>query len=1390
MKIRIFVYTLLALVICLLTTLYLLFANQDRILEAGRYKLSSIAKEKWDLDLTIGESGLILYRNTLVFNDIILNSEEHGFYLKVPRLESTYHLASLLKREISLSKVRLEKPVLKLRPKTREAIPGKVKDSGESFRPEALLAALAFAQHLEVEGGRVHASNENGDRKLEIGTLGLRIDNKQNSIITRLWFDTLKVDYDWHHSSSKNGFLRGGIDKDGLDLQKFELLSQAGPLRLNGLIKSDGTAWLDFDLQGDLEGFRNSVEGLFPMTGQALWKGRLDVNDKSRWEVDGFVKARDVALGGNPLPDLGARMQLTSGGLQFSQMESLIPPGGLMTGQGAVNWGGGLYRYNFEMITDGVVPYSSEFLRKTLPDKWLKEAGPQNGTFTVRGRAGGGENHQWQVVLDLQGSGEKFFGPRPVQLAGTVENLPGRRTALKEFRLHSGPTRASWSGILGAEAGSDITVLIESDDFSTTLEPYGLDWIGGEASFAGSIQGRGEGLEVAGGLMVERAVLRGVPADRLYGPVRYSHGTYSSSDLRIEKGGGFLSLNGFVSTGEDVFLDADIDLHGIDWDDGQRFLKIDLPVRGSVSGEMRVAGLPGLLSGKGVLTILDPLVKSTAIDKSTIDFSFDPYTVYFHELKAFRGEDIMDFEGSWQRDNHIQGRLSLDLHQLANWIPGWDLDGSINLDAQLEGRWPDPEIEGSGLWRRASFREVPHPDLSFDFFKKEGRLKVSGDLLERYPASLDVSLDPPYLSRGRVSFEELELETVLPFLGPHHERATLLLRSYGGLASGEATMDIPLSEPEEYAGEIAVRRLELTLGQDVSRLKNHSRISFSRHGFGAENLIFEGDLHQFRIDGGLESGRLDLSLEGNVDLSILESRIPQLLEVSARPDVFLKVTGEPSSPWIDGSASLEGGKVKVPWLKQAVEDISFTLDFDRQSVRMGKASAVSGSGKFEGSGWYNFGNGVMDITLSGVLPLESLERFLPGVREYRGQGQFDARIWGSPNDPGLDVEASLNSGFFRLEGVQIPLQEVSMLISMDEEGYIRIREAATTINSGIVKGRGYLVWPREEGLEEVDLDFSAEKIYLATPDLKMVTFAELAFTGTPGDFLLSGQLVIERGKYFRNMTPRPVILLGQRDDQILPEKGTELPLLSDVKLDLRLLTEEGFWIDNNVARINSALNLAVGGSLGELLSFRPTVSGDIQILEGDIFYLGKEFHLGESSAILFTEDSPLDPYMNIEAETTVSDVVISLFIGERLSSPSLILTSVPPYSQEDIISLLTFGAPRSTLDDKGGDVSALGAAMVFSGGVVTRLEDEARNVTGLEVFQVEPTFSGTGGAARVLMGKRLSDRIFLSYSRNLSITEDQRFTVEYQLHDFVSLVGQQNTEGVYSFELVLGLEVP
>ena len=205
----------------------------------------------------------------------------------------------------------------------------------------------------------------------------------------------------------------------------------------------------------------------------------------------------------------------------------------------------------------------------------------------------------------------------------------------------------------------------------------------------------------------------------------------------------------------------------------------------------------------------------------------------------------------------------------------------------------------------------------------------------------------------------------------------------------------------------------------------------------------------------------------------------------------------------------------------------------------------------------------------------------------------------------------------------------------------------------------------------------------------------------------------------------------------------EVDLNNNLKLDMSypLYTDGG----ERLAQVSSfKLNADMTGELDALYRGGDiALVGDVELTRGEATVLSKDFEVEAGSEVRFTGGDYANPFLDIQARYRTSqygDVVLN--IGQTALDPSFGYTSenaTQDYDQSDLLSILLFGRPASSLADSEGEAgqAALSAALSTVGGSVSSA------LGGTVVDQVD--WDPDSG---IRIGKALSEKLFLVYDRN------------------------------------------
>jgi len=453
---------------------------------------------------------------------------------------------------------------------------------------------------------------------------------------------------------------------------------------------------------------------------------------------------------------------------------------------------------------------------------------------------------------------------------------------------------------------------------------------------------------------------------------------------------------------------------------------------------------------------------------------------------------------------------------------------------------------------------------------------------------------------------------------------------------------------------------------------------------------------------------------------------------------------------------------------------------------------------------------------------------LPWIEYVKGPFQLDIKIKGIFPTPQLDGTMSLNNGSFKIKGLYDPIDDLQSELKLSEkslvfekfEGEVKHKEIVSgnllkrllrsifphKVEKGNVYGFGEIrftdfdslhaerrssAWP---GKVSLGLNLSGENIPLNYEylDLSGISDFNLQFTGG-NPVLFSGEAFFHQ-LYYKDpfaslVSPTPLTTGGE-------EKKGKGP-----DLNLKLFAYNNCWVSNQDMNVEFRGEVTVEKKEGNL-----GLLGELETIRGKYFLLGTTFRI-EKGTFLFENVEKIDPKLDflvsanilnpysrgpLESQIKGEGEKVNLTIGGTLSTPEVKPTSDSPYSKEEIIELLAFGGKFSAVD-------TLGVGSLFQDRVVKSLggayggrllENLATRSLGVETFELRPV-SGEKFSlweTELTVGKYISEKIYLRYTRRLSQSSGEETGVEYRLSKHLFFEGYRDRKGKYHLGLNLNWE--
>ena len=478
------------------------------------------------------------------------------------------------------------------------------------------------------------------------------------------------------------------------------------------------------------------------------------------------------------------------------------------------------------------------------------------------------------------------------------------------------------------------------------------------------------------------------------------------------------------------------------------------------------------------------------------------------------------------------------------------------------------------------------------------------------------------------------------------------------------------------------------------------------------------------------------------------------------------------------TAAVQGRTLQVATLRLVGDDTALNLtgsvDLDRQAL---------------------------SVQADGAANLAALQGFLPDVRSS-GRADVSALISGTVNRPIVSGQALLTDGRLRHFSFPHALEELNGIVTFNASG-IRLDGLNGRLGGGEVKFGGRVGLSGYQ-LSEFDVTATAQDLRLRFPEgMRSVVDVTLALQGPVNALVLSGTTTVKSASWTRGFqTGGNVFALSGGDDSGLPSAagaiaGTEtLPL----RFDVRLLASSSLRIENDQARIVASSDLNLRGTFD-----RPVLFGRAEIERGDVRFEGRRYLVTRGS-LDFTNPNQIQPFFDIEAETRVRVPGQTYRVTLRMAGTTERLqpefTSDPPLAPIDILTLLFSDTPPSgdielaslrQPNQREQDLLQARATRALTGALSEEVGKVVEQTFGVDTFQITPLLVdpyeqssrlNVNPAARVTIGKRISDRVYLTYARSLSSsTRDEIILLEFDQTDRLAWVLSQNEDRTYALEV-------
>ena len=921
----------------------------------------------------------------------------------------------------------------------------------------------------------------------------------------------------------------------------------------------------------------------------------------------------------------------------------------------------------------------------------------------------------------------------------------------------------------------DIDVKVADIPLSEVLSAFGHDASG---FLTGNVDLKGQWGNLAGdaNLHAIDGVVEKQPFKTVTGKFHLSDRIFTAENVLFEMNYGVHYLSGAIdmSTNDPVF-DVNIVSEAVRL---EPIAALALPGK-KITGNMdNFVSIKGPLSGpsvSGEVLAYEASYEENFIEKVVGRYSWsdkgldlDHFNVKFMQTSIF-------LHGHADNDGTLNMKFEGDNIRLEN-LPPIDevvLAGGVSLSGTLTGNMDTPVFNGGVSAKEVFVNGQAVNNIKGEAFSEGGlknhtRITFSHD---KGTYLLDAGLDyTERFAHGIMEVKNGNVNTLLKVAG------------YNTDIYGELSGTIELNPSGRRTGISLHADIDNGKVRDIPFERIDVNLQLHRGKLTINN--FEAQQGTGRIIGKGTAdfrGEIDIECGGTgLNASLITAFMQNPVPFSGDLSFLLQASGKADNPVVSASVQISPGSVAGADFDNLYGLFSFKdREFCVDQLFIAKGDyKISAYGKvpedlFKKRADRKNPNSQMDL----VLKLDNADlSLIPGVFANAvewgiGKTEGELSVRGTLEQPEFYGGVNIKQGTLKFKYLRNPLENINLDIKF-EKSHVIINKMEGMMGKGTVKAGGNIDIGNLSNIN-YHLTLSADKLGLSSDIVTGPLTAN--FEVTPQSIRDGTRPLIKGNIYLEHLLI---------DIPTIPEMGE-----SDLNLGLDVHIQTG----DKVRLYNKYLyDMLLEGDLRVAGSTKFTnVSGTARVKKGMIKYLSTPFKIDYASAGFPIPGSPM-PSINLSARSKISGVDIYVSVKGPVDQMDLTLSSDPPLSQQEIFRLMTLktrtrsGESSSNVTED--DMMSLASAalqMTFLG----EIEDFLRNNWGLDEFRIFQGSIDTGVGMvvdagilhdssredrdqyNVYIGKYLTDRLLISYTRSMisSADDEYRIALQYELSRRISL---------------------
>lgn len=425
----------------------------------------------------------------------------------------------------------------------------------------------------------------------------------------------------------------------------------------------------------------------------------------------------------------------------------------------------------------------------------------------------------------------------------------------------------------------------------------------------------------------------------------------------------------------------------------------------------------------------------------------------------------------------------------------------------------------------------------------------------------------------------------------------------------------------------------------------------------------------------------------------------------------------------------------------------------------------------------------LDLKVNGMVDLSIADGFDPDIHAG-GAVVLNANIRGPFQQPQVNGRMELKGASLNFADVTTGLANANGLILFSGTR-ASIEELKAEVGGGTVSAAGFVGF--ETGASTFRVKLNANEVRVRYPAGASTTFnADLTLSGTTQRSFLAGEVTILRTG-FNPRTDLASILAGSAEPVRTPAARTGP--LSGLQFDIKIESAPNIAVESAIAQdVQAEVDLRLRGT-----PYNPVLLGRILVTQGEVMFFGTKYNISQG-AINFINPVKLEPILNMDLETKVRGVDVTITLSGPINKLNVTHRADPPIDFNELVALLATGrtptsdpallARQTTTQPQ--NFSQLGASTLVSQALAAPLSSRLQRFFGVSKLKIDPAFTGVENRAqaRITLEQQVTRDITFTYITDVTRSNPQIIRIDWALNRQWSVLGLREENGLFSIEFL------